>query len=198
MDDSLNVNVLFERFFARWYPPQWVQVNGSPKIRPDMTNRQNLRGRPLNQLSPLPPDIQTKVRNQIAIALRAAEIDWPNVLGVAKPVDLKWVEAFDRSWPLEELTKLVTRANAEDLSNMYVVVSCEFGAVMGHVLQSIAPRLVWIPQLLYWDSELFDPQSGLSIPVFHWAIKKMSSYGVNDGFAAKVGACLQILDKRRG
>ena len=109
-----------------------------------------------------------------------------------------WIDAFDKSWPLAELTKLVSQANPEDLANPYVVLSCEFGAALGHVLQTFKPRLVWIPQLLYWDSELFDPQSGISMPVFHWAIKKMSKYGVDDGFGAKVFACVQLLTKHGG
>jgi len=38
-----------------------------------------------------------------------------------------------------------------------------------------------------------DPQS--LIPVFHWAVKKMSGYGWDDGFVQKIDACLKLLDK---
>ena len=41
---------------------------------------------------------------------------------------------------------------------------------------------------------MFDPKTGTVIAVFHWAIKKLSEYGVDDGYAAKTKACLQFLE----
>jgi hypothetical protein len=40
--------------------------------------------------------------------------------------------------------------------------------------------------------------TGISMPVFHWAMKKMSSYGVDDAFVAKINACVQLLEKYGG
>ena len=31
------------------------------------------------------------------------------------------------------------------------------------------------------------------VPVFHWAIKKFSTYGIDDGFADKPQVCVQML-----
>jgi hypothetical protein len=42
-----------------------------------------------------------------------------------------------------------------------------------------------------------DPGSGNLTPVFRWAMKKMSNYGWDDGFAQKIEACVQLLDKKR-
>jgi hypothetical protein len=53
---------------------------------------------------------------------------------------------------------------------------------------------VWRLDWPYWDSCLFDPKTGTVIAVFHWAIKKLSEYGVDDGYAAKTKACLQFLE----
>ncbi len=41
----------------------------------------------------------------------------------------------------------------------------------------------------YCESSLVDPDTGRLIPVFNLAIKKMSDYGVDDGFGDKVKSC---------
>ena len=57
--------------------------------------------------------------------------------------------------------------------------------------------LDWIIEWPYWESSLFDNKTGHVLAVFHWAIKKMSDYGIDDGFAAKTKACLQLLEEDR-
>lgn len=198
MLDPLECNALFSRYFERWYPEQWVQLRGRPQLLPDIINRSELARRSPHELSPLPKEVDSEVRQQIVGMLRAAEQEWPGIISVRKPVDEHWVNAFDKAWPAEALPALISNSKPEVLSNPYVVLCCEFGAVMGHVLQTKKPRLIWLPNFLYWDSELFDPQSGISIPVFHWAIKKMSNYGVNDGFVAKINMCVQLLEQYDG
>ena len=121
--------------------------------------------------------------------------DWPKNWDVTEPVSPQWVDVFDKFLTANRILKLLQSSQEEKFSNPYVVLCCEFGAVMGHVLRQINPRLVWLLEHPYWDSSLFDPTSGLSIAVFHWAMKKMSSYGVDDGYVAKMRACLQLLDK---
>lgn len=80
-------------------------------------------------------------------------------------------------------------------SGRATIICCEFGAMLGAVMRSLQPRLFWSPNWPYWESSLIDPASGSEIPVFHWAIKKMSSYGWDDGFAEKTEACLAMLDR---
>jgi hypothetical protein len=63
-------------------------------------------------------------------------------------------------------------------------------------MQTMQPCVAWYLEWPYWDSAPYDPVSGFLIPVFHWAIKKMSDYGVDDGFRTKVKACLQVLNER--
>lgn len=130
---------------------------------------------------------------QVARMLDAAREDWPGYLTISEPVDIRWVDAFDTYYDKSRVKDLVKRSSPDDFGNDYVVIACEFGAVLGHVLKQHLPRLQWIAGNPYWESALFDPESGNIVAVFHWAIKKLSSYGIDDGFAAKVQACLDVL-----
>ena len=60
-------------------------------------------------------------------------------------------------------------------------------------MRDLLPRLAWIPSRPYWETSIFDAETGNIIPVFHWAIKKFSTYGIDDGFAAKLQVCVQML-----
>lgn len=119
--------------------------------------------------------------------------DFPTYLEIREPIDISWVKAFDRYYDRKRVEKLLNRSAAEDLSNDYIVITCKFGAVLGHVLSTMVGRLQWLTGSPYWESALFDPESGCVIPVFHWAIKKMSSYGIDDGFAEKLEVCVQLM-----
>lgn len=99
-----------------------------------------------------------------------------------------------RRCPLSRPADPIARSHPEDFGGDYVVLCCEFGAVLGHVMRARQPRLFWYLDWPYWESMLLDPQTGTVIPVFHWAIKKMSDYGVDDGFVPKIERCLRILD----
>ena len=146
--------------------------------------------------SPLSKDKQTEVSQRIQTMLDATRTDWARYLYLTGEPDLRWIETFDQYHDRDQIQQLIGRSNPKDFSNDYVVTCCEFGAVLGYVMVSLQPRLRWHYEWPYWESALFDPQSGNLVPPFHWAVKKMSEYGVDDGFAAKVEACLQILDQK--
>ena len=92
---------------------------------------------------------------------------------------------------------LMKEANPKDFNNAFLVMTCEFGAVLGEVLARQLPGLHWLIDWPYWESSIFDPQTGQVVAVFHWAIKKFSSYGIDDGFKAKTLACVDVIRKER-
>jgi hypothetical protein len=53
------------------------------------------------------------------------------------------------------------------------------------------PGLEWLGSAPYWESSLWYAPTGASIHPFHWAIKKMSSYGVDDGLRFKLLTALE-------
>jgi hypothetical protein len=91
------------------------------------------------------------------------------------------------------VAEVLEAADPEDFSNDLLVLCCEFGAVLGAALRQDAPQLEWVYDWPYWESGLLDPAHGYRINVFHWAIKKFSDYGVDDGFAAKVEMCVKLM-----
>ena len=114
-------------------------------------------------------------------------------MAVSGEIDQDWVAAFDQHYTRVRIRETIERSDPRDYGNDYLVTCCEFGAVLGRVLMSLEPRLLWRLDWPYWDSTLLDPKTGTAISVFHWAIKKLSAYGVDDGYAAKVNACLRSL-----
>ncbi len=137
-----------------------------------------------------------EVSQRLATMLEAAQNDWSGYLYLSGEPDLRWIEIFDEFHDRTKIQQIISRSDPQDFSNDYVITCCEFGAVLGHVLISLQPRLQWHYEWPYWESGLFDPKNGHLIPPFHWAIKKMSEYGVDDGFAAKIESCLEILDSK--
>jgi hypothetical protein len=89
---------------------------------------------------------------------------------------------------------MVEASDPAKLGNELLVLCCEFGAVLGEVLRTAAPRLEWVYDWPDWESGLLDPAHGYRINVFHWAVKKFSDYGLDDGFAAKVAQCVSLVE----
>ncbi len=136
------------------------------------------------------------MRDQIGVMVEASQGDWARYLSVKGKPDLAWIDAFDRHYDRSAIRKVIDSSDPSDFENDYLVLCCEFGAVIGHVMIETFAELEWVFDMPYWESFVYHPPSGTEIPVFHWAVKKMSEYGVDDGFAEKVAACLQMLKER--
>lgn len=188
-----HADKLFLRFFDRWYSPADRQAKMFSATRPDMMEVPALVGRDAATASPLPADEAARELKRVEVMLEAARGDWPTYLAVAEPIDLAWVRAFDAYYDKKRVRALVDRSQPDEFDNDYLVIACEFGAVLGTILQAKVDRLQWLAGRPYWESSMFDPQTGNVIPVFHWAVKKLSGYGLNDGFADKVEACARVL-----
>ena len=142
---------------------------------------------------PLNEEGQRVVAEQIEPMLGAAQNDWPANLPVSPPVSLAWVEAFDGHWSRKRVADLLAAADAGDFANDAVVLTCELGAILGSVLRQAAPQLEWLAGWPYWESALLDVPSGRRLNVFHWAIKRFSEYGLEDGHSAKVTTCVDLV-----
>ena len=184
---------VFQRFFAPWYEAADLSRRGVAATRPDVEQcyHAGLRGA---DVSPLTSEGQAQVAAQIATMLQAARSDWPTVLGVEGPMDSAWVAAFDAYYDRARVGEVIVGSDPSDFGNDLLILCCEFGAVLGAVLSARKPQLEWIYDWPYWESALLDPAHGCRINVFHWAIKKFSDYGVDDGFAAKLDQCVDLID----
>lgn len=197
MSDSValaDADELFMQFFDRWYDDETRALKSCPATEPDVVQYPELVGRNAQEISPLEEPGFSESLERVLGMVAAAQGDWPTFLDVKGDVDIEWVRVFDEFFGAEEVAELVSISDPEDFGNQYLIYACEFGAVLGHCLVQRLPRLVWVPSWPYWESYLFDSQTGTAVNVFHWAIKKLSSYGVEDGFVAKVGACVGMLE----
>jgi hypothetical protein len=183
---------LFLRYFDRWYDDDDRSRKGFAATRPDVLKADSLVGVSPPDASPLSGESQRDVLHRIETMLEAARGDWPSYLRISGHVDLSWITAFDGYYDPDRIEEVIARSDPADFSNDYIVLCCEFGAVLGHVMRCLQPRLVWYCEWPYWESALLDPPTGSLMPVFHWVVKKMSGYGWDDGFAEKVEACLQL------
>ncbi len=188
---------LFLRFFDPWYDERGRQRRGFKATLPDFLQHDSFLALTQAEASCINPEGQQEVLATIDGMVNATRYDWPTYLSVEGDIDLSWIDAFDCHYDRQSIHHLITRSDPSEFTNDYVAITCEFGAALSHVLRAAQPRLVWRLDWPYWDSSLLDPETGTALPVFHWAIKKMSEYGVEDGFAAKVKACLQLLDEKR-
>lgn len=190
-----DADEMFRLYFERWYDAGGQSLKWSEATRPDMIQIPEFVGRPPTEVGPLDEATATKVAQQIDAMVEAAKEDWPTYLKVQAPLSVSWVESFDAHYDINRVEELARRCDPTNFSNDYLVIVCEFGAVLGTVMKDLLPRLTWLPWWPYWESAIFDPQTGIVIPVFHWSIKKFSTYGVDDGFAAKLLQCVQMLKR---
>ena len=188
---------LFVKFFGPWYDDAARQRRAFRATFPDMSQSDSLVGVTQAEASCVVEGGQQRILEQIDGMMDAVRHDWPQYLAVDGAIDLKWIDAFDRHYDRQRIREVIERSDPSNFSNDYVVLCCEFGAALSHALRTAEPSLVWLIDWPYWDSSLLYPKTGTIVPVFHWAIKKMSEYGVDDGFAAKINACLRILREGR-
>lgn len=191
-----HCDTLFTKFLAPWYSDADRKGKRFDTTRPDMLTCNAYVGVPVIELRILSDDGEQDVRARIDRMLEACRGDWSRYLSVSGDLDLRWIEAFDEYYDRKRIAEVIKRSDPKDFSNDYLILVCEFGAALGHVLCAKQPRLGWRYEWPYWESSLVDPRSGAVIPPFHWAVKKFSEYGVDDGFAAKIDLCLHVLDQK--
>lgn len=126
--------------------------------------------------------------------VEACRGDWPQYLRVFGDLDEHWIDAFDDYYDRKRISDVISRSEPSDFSNDYLILICEFGAALGYVLRAKQPHLDWLYDWPYWESSLVDTRTGSVIPPFHWAVKKFSEYGVDDGFVTKIEMCLHVLE----
>jgi hypothetical protein len=186
---------LFIKFLDPWYSAKDRARKQWKATRPDLVTLDGYIGASQEDIDILTAEGKNDSAKRIETMLDATRGDWPGYLNVFGEIDEHWIEAFDNYYDHLRVADVIKRSDPKDFSNDYLVLVCEFGAALGHVLKKEQPRLLWLYDWPYWESCLIDPKSGSVIPTFHWAVKKFSDYGIDDGFAQKMEMCLQILAK---
>jgi len=119
--------------------------------------------------------------------------DWRN----ASAAELvAWVDSLDGYWTPSRVAKIQEEAafNPQTPQKEVIGPCLGFGALLASSLMRLSGGAL-LPEVPYWDSSILHAPSGHEAFVFHWAIKKFSSYGVADGFAAKLATVCQMWEK---
>lgn len=195
MADLDVTNELFDLFFARWYDDEALEHRQFHGVRRDLEQVKLSDPFDLEEVHPLTDEGRKDVSEEIASMFEAALEDWSE--DFAAPVEplRQTLDAFDKQYTMARVNEAINNSDPDDYSNEYVVTCCELGCVLGEAMIRERPSLVWIQDWPYWDSFLFDPEKGYRLNVFHWAIKKMSDYGVDDVLTEKMDACLKMIDQ---
>jgi hypothetical protein len=155
-------------------------------VRPDIA-RCAAPGTPASELSSLTPESGRKVIEFLRGLASAAS-------GAPGKVDLAWIQGFDAFYDREKIAKMLEAANPSDRTNPYAMTCQGFAAALGEVLIASMPGCEWLPDAPMWESAIYDPRGGCRINVFDWAVKKLSEYGVDDGYAMKVKVCVGMYE----
>jgi hypothetical protein len=184
----LDCDELFLRYFDPWYSDQDRSRRVYRATRPDIERLNVPPDLAASDISVLTQESQDETAARVRDMLEAATADWPVLFKVKGLPSSDWIAEFDRHFQRRRIQKIIKRSAPEQYDNDYLVLCCELGAVLGDVLVSLEPRLMWLYDWPYWDSALYDQSTRSRLNVFHWAIKKMSEYGVDDGLTAKIDA----------
>ncbi len=143
------------------------------------------------------PEVEAGAIAKLDSLRMSSQTNWPKLFGANGNPTIAWVAAFDRHYNRGLIQGVIDRSLPNDDDNEYVRTCGEFGMVLAAALKQEIPELEWRYAAPYWDSALLDPTSTYRINVFHWAIKKMSEYGVDDGFEAKIHAARVAIEDAR-
>ena len=180
-------NALFRTFFYPWYDDN-ARERHPDLLKTDLEELELQPGSDRSVLSPLGPDAQATAARQIETISAAATADLGRYISHRPPPSLAWINALDNVLDDDDILRILQGADARDYSNPYLVFTCELGALTADCLLTECPQLTWLYDHPYWESALFDETSTTRIPVFHWAIKRMSSPGFQERLSDKINA----------
>jgi hypothetical protein len=191
MTDLPHANDLFETYFACWLDEKARQRREVSGIWPDVSRISPQKAAQRERAKT--NDFVTLAQAKIIDAMNQVRMTWPSQYNVSLPVSMKWIDAFDRYYDRQTIRELIERSDPHQHDNEYIHSTVEYGTVMAIVFKRFIPDLKWSYELPFWESALYDARTETDLHIFHWAIKKLSDYGVEDGYAAKVCASLQWL-----
>jgi hypothetical protein len=184
-----DCDTLFSKYFLPWFGEQDRKRRVFQATRPDVEQLEVPDDMTASDVSPLTAEGRSEAASRIADMLEAATVDWKEFLPVGDAPSTTWVAEFDRHFQRPRIQEVLKRSVATRFDNDYLVLCCELGAVLGTVLRALEPQLCWLYDWPYWESGLYCQKTRMRINVFHWAVKKLSEYGVEDELAAKIAAC---------
>ena len=126
-----------------------------------------------------------EIKQQIETMISASRQDLQE-LSKFTTFNLDAIDKLDKAIDRQYIKDVIEASKVDDHSNPYLISIIEFGCALAETMENEIGGFVWLYDYPYWESTIVHKKTGFEIPVFHWAIKKFSDYGVDDGFKDKI------------
>jgi hypothetical protein len=182
---------LFKKYLSPWYPEE-VRPN---MTRPDMYVIAGYEDKKLDidQIQYLPKTGLIETKELICNMRNCYQKDFQNFLKFEE-INLDVIDAVDKAFGKSEVSELIKMSDPKDFGNQYLVMVCEFGIALGDLFVK-SGKFKWLYSYPYFHSIVVNPETGQGITVFDWAVKKFSSYGIDDGFKWKFLKAMDLIEK---
>ncbi len=196
MAELPHCDELYDRFFLPWYSDTELANRESKYTRPDVLTCEGLAGRPAAELSRFEKPAQARIIEQISVTMHdAATGDFSTRLGHKLGNGLDGTDEIDRHFDADRVASLISDSDDTSDENDYVITCIELGALLGNNLIALDSTLEWLAEMPYWESSIWHAPTGTMIAPVHWAMKKMSGYGWDDGLVGKCQAAIHIINQ---
>ena len=184
-----DAETLYHHFLAGWIAPE------DPRdriLRSDLEQIELQPGQHIRTLTPLNEEGQRLMMDQLERTRQAALAGFTTMLSVEHPPSPEWLDRLEAHVTPERLQQWLRMSNPEKPDNPWFVLCCETGAVLAELLKRGWPRLQWLADTPYFESDLFDLNAKVRIPVFHWAVRALSG-DESQPLSDKLEATLEFL-----
>jgi len=185
-----DCNDLYVKFVHKWddNPDHKILI-----VKPDMI--QSFKANTdFSTLADTTDESYIQIKKQIETMISASRQDLQEIYKFDE-FNLETIDKLDKAIGREYIKGVIDASGVDDDANQYLISTVEFGCALAETMQNEIGGFVWVYDYPYWESTIVHKQTGFEIPVFHWAIKKYSEYGVDDGFKDKILALKMNLDK---
>lgn len=135
-----------------------------------------------------------RIKQQVEAMITASRQDLQDIAKFDE-YNLDTIDKLDKAIDRKYIKGIIDVSQPDDDANHYLISIIEFGCALAETMEKEIGGFVWVYDYPYWESTLVHKKTGFEIPVFHWAIKKYSDYGVDDGFKAKILALKKNLNE---
>jgi hypothetical protein len=126
-----------------------------------------------------------QIKQQVETMVLASRQDLQELVKFEE-FSLETIDKLDKAINRQYINSVIDASSEDDNANQYLISTIEFGCALAETMENEIGGFVWVYDYPYWESTIVHKQTGFEIPIFHWAIKKYSEYGVDDGFKDKI------------
>jgi len=189
-DELPDCNDLYVKYVHKWdeNPDHKILI-----VKPDMIQSFNPDSN-FSELVDTTSEGYIRIKKQVEKMISASREDLQELAKFNK-FNLETIDKLDKAINRKYIKSIIDASDEDDESNDYLISIIEFGCALAETIENEIGGFVWIYDYPYWESTIVHKKTGFEIPVFHWAIKKYSEYGVDDGFKDKILALKRNLEK---